>query len=149
MGPRAVVVSPRDRRRATLIAMAKGKLISRKKPAGHGGKRPGAGRKRGVFPREILDEIGPPPFASPLKMARWYQQALAAASWLFMQGQLPAATLDKIRAACGTGSKMIPDDIKFEVERLLKAEDDARGAPRDSPPTEPLDDGESLRRDPT
>lgn len=125
---------------------------SKKTAAGHGGKRTNAGRKRRGFPQEVIDEIGPPPFESPLRMIRWYVQALAAATWLFMRGMLPAVQLDRVRAACGTGAKMMPDDIKAEVERLLKAEDDSRGTPRDSPKMETAPDGDapaSLRSDPS
>jgi hypothetical protein len=103
---------------------------------------------------EVLDRVGQPPHQSPLKMARWWIHLVAEATWLYVQGQLPADVLDKVRAVAASSAKMLPEDIRAEADRLLRQEEDEKNADRDSPDMEDLDDGadqraRSLRSDPT
>lgn len=100
---------------------------------GHGGKRAGAGRKRAALPPEVVERVGSPPTDSPLKMARWWSRLLAEVGWLLIQGKAPATLVRDVRALVATGAKIVPDDVKAEVDRLLKMLDDGT-KPEDTGP---------------
>lgn len=100
---------------------------------GHGGKRAGAGRKRSALPQEVVDRVGPPPTDSPLKMARWWSRLLAEVGWLLIQGKAPATLVRDVRALVATGAKIVPDDVKAEVDRLLRLLDEG-AKPEDTGP---------------
>ena len=88
----------------------------------HGGKRKGAGRKRSALPAELAEKLGDAPLGQPLKLARWFTDAIAILTQLVLEGKPYAELLATVRASAGAAGRIIPTDIIFEANRLLNAD---------------------------
>ncbi len=86
----------------------------------HGGARAGAGRKRGALPQESLDRLGEPPVASPLLMARWWSSLLGEIGWLRARGMITPELMDDLRSLAATAGRLVPEDLRAEVDRVIK-----------------------------
>jgi hypothetical protein len=84
-----------------------------------GGKNKG-GRPRSAIPPELVEQLGPPPLGQPLKLARWYQDAIASLTWLVAQGRPFAKLLETWRASASAAGRVLPHDILFEAARILR-----------------------------
>lgn len=98
-------------------APARGKKPARK---GRGGARAGAGRKRGALPQESLDRLGAPPVTSPLLMARWWSSLLGELGWLRAKGEVKPEIMDDLRSLAATAGRLVPEDLRAEVDRVIK-----------------------------
>lgn len=87
-----------------------------------GGKREGSGRKRSALPPELREALGPAPLGQPLKLARWFTDAIAILTQLVLEGQPFGELLATVRASAGAAGRVIPTDIIFEANRLLNAD---------------------------
>jgi hypothetical protein len=87
-----------------------------------GGKREGAGRKKSKLPPELQAALGPAPLGQPLKLARWFTDAIAILTQLVMEGEPYSEMLATVRASAGAAGRVIPTDIIFEANRLLSAD---------------------------
>lgn len=90
------------------------------KAKSRGGKRKGAGAKRSALPRELMDRLGPPPLGQPLKLARWFTDAIAMLTQLVMEGQPYASMLETVRASAGAAGRVLPHDIIYEANKRLR-----------------------------
>lgn len=87
-----------------------------------GGKRKGAGRKASRLPPKLAAMLGPAPLGQPLKLARWFTDAIAILTQLVMEGEPYSEMLATVRASAGAAGRIIPTDIIFEAHRLLNAD---------------------------
>jgi hypothetical protein len=92
----------------------------------HGGKRKNAGRPRSVLPEELVKRIGKAPLGKPLRMARWYQDLIAALTELcVLEGRQFTKQLELVRASAGAAGRVLPHDIIYTAgERLDRDERD-------------------------
>jgi hypothetical protein len=88
----------------------------------HGGARAGAGRKKGALPQESLDRLGAPPLADrdALARQRWWSRLIAELAWLRATGKIGPEVLSDIRGLGSTAARLVPEDLRAEVELLLK-----------------------------
>jgi hypothetical protein len=113
------------------------------------------GRPRSTIPPELAEQLGPPPLGQPLRLARWYQDAIASLTWLVAQGRPYAKLLETMRASAGAAGRVLPHDILFEAARILNDDANATkntwGGPRPIKRSEdPLaDDGNTGERKPS
>jgi hypothetical protein len=120
-----------------------------------GGKRPGSGRKRSALPPELSEALGPAPLGQPLKLARWFTDAIAILTQLVLEGQPFGELLATVRASAGAAGRVIPTDIIFEANRLLNADAKEVGkntggaTPVKRKPDEQSSSAGPSRRDPT
>ena len=114
--------------------------------ANSGGPRPGSGRPRAALPRESLDRLGPPPVDSPLRAIRWVNALLYELLWLRARGACSSELAAELRAIAATVGKLVPEDLRADVDRALK-ELEARKQPKDQgpQPEQHLGDEPSLR----
>ena len=87
-----------------------------------GGKRKGAGRKRSALPPELKEALGDAPLGQPLKLARWFTDAIAILTQLVLEGKPYGELLATVRASAGAAGRVIPTDIIFEANRILNAD---------------------------
>lgn len=121
----------------------------------HGGARRGSGRKRSALPPELAAKLGDAPLGQPLKLARWFTDAIAILTQLVLEGKPYGELLATVRASAGAAGRVIPVDIIFEAHRILNADakDVAKSAGgaqtvKRNPSEQPSGTGPS-RRDPT
>lgn len=119
-----------------------------------GGKRKGSGRKQSALPPELAAALGNAPLGQPLKLARWFTDAIAILTQLVLEGKPFGELLATVRASAGAAGRVIPMDIMFEAHRILNA--DAKDVAKNAggaqavkrKPDEQIRTGPS-RRDPT
>lgn len=92
------------------------------RPRQHGGKRKGGGRKTSALPPELADKLGPAPLGQPLKLARWFTDAIAVLTQLVMEGKPYGEMLATVRASAGAAGRVLPTDIIYEANRRLNAD---------------------------
>mgnify|MGYP001575286004 CR=1 FL=1 len=88
-----------------------------------GGARAGAGRKPDSLPEDSLERIGAPPVDSPLLMARWWSSMLGELGWLRARGLVKPEVAGDLRSLAATAGKLVPEDLRGEVDRLIKEKD--------------------------
>lgn len=121
----------------------------------HGGRRPGAGRKRGVIDRELRRRLGYVDLDDPLGQARWYQRAIALLTDGILDGQPYRKMLETVRASATAAAKILPLDVIYEAsKRLDRDERELREAEADADVVERSRDRVAkrtgpIRRDPT
>ena len=91
--------------------------------ARHGGKRKGAGRPRSKLPQEVLRKVGEPPIDDPLKLARWWQKAIAVMTLGVLEGEPWKELLETVRASASAAGRVLPHDIMFEAARIVQADE--------------------------
>jgi hypothetical protein len=92
----------------------------------HGAK---GGRPAGVLPPAMMARLGSAPVGEPLKLARWFSNALALLSEARMSGIAGIDELAKeIRANASASGRVIPHDIIFEAHQAVRNDDDAMEA---------------------
>lgn len=124
------------------------------KKKGHGGARPGAGRKQEKLPDELLAELGNPP-VDVLQKTEWWNRLLEVLQYGVLKGKPWTTMLRDARANALVASKLVPEEIKARAAAILDREDREVEADA-SPPLRKLKedghasaDAESLRRDPS
>lgn len=94
-----------------------------RKKAKRGGSRRGAGRKQSRLPPALAAKLGSAPLGQPLKLARWFTDAIAALTQLVMEGETGyQKMLETVRASAGAAGRVIPHDILYEAHRILDAD---------------------------
>ncbi len=97
--------------------------MSKPKRSGkHGGARSGTGRKRSALPPELAEQLGAAPLGQPLKLARWFTDAIALLTQLVMEGKPYGEMLATVRASAGAAGRVLPTDIIYEANRRLNAD---------------------------
>lgn len=85
-----------------------------------GGARAGAGRRPDSLPDESIERLGPPPMDSPLLMTRWWNRMLAELGWLRARGLIKPQLVGDLRSLAATAGKLVPEDLRAEVDRVIK-----------------------------
>lgn len=80
------------------------------------------GRPRSALPQEILDRLGPAPIGQPLKLARWFTNAIALLTEGVIAGKPWGTMLETVRASAGAAGRVLPHDVIFEAQRRLDAD---------------------------
>lgn len=101
--------------------------------ANSGGPRPGSGRRRAELPPESIARLGPPPVDSPLQAIRWLNALLYELVWLRARGKVGTEIAAELRALAATIGKLVPEDLRADVDRALK-ELEERSKPKDQGP---------------
>jgi hypothetical protein len=57
---------------------------------------------------------------SPLLMARWWNRLLGELGWLRARGQVKAELAGDLRSLAATAGKLVPEDLRAEVDRVIK-----------------------------
>jgi hypothetical protein len=119
----------------------------------HGGKRKGAGRPKSALPPEVFARIGKAPIGSPLKLARWYQDLIAALTELCLQGEPFSKQLELVRASAGAAGRVLPHDIIYTAgQKLDRDEKDlgqsSGGGELTSRKEDHVEGARTVRRDP-
>ena len=91
---------------------------------GHGGARPGAGRKRNALPPESLARIGPRPVNDPLRLARWYAELLSELLDQFARTGRFVKMLREVKGAATAMGRVMPLDVMLAAARKLRDDDD-------------------------
>lgn len=91
--------------------------------SGHGGARPGAGRKRKALPIEALERIGARPVDNPLLLARWYSELLAELVDQYVRTGNYVEMLREVKGVVGAAGKVMPMDVLLLAARKLKNDD--------------------------
>lgn len=99
----------------------------------HGGSRPGSGRPRAALPPDSIARLGPPPADSPLLAIRWINALLYELVWLRARGLCSTELAAELRAIAATIGKLVPEDLRADVDRALK-ELEQRSKPKDQGP---------------
>lgn len=113
------------------MARAQRRASSPAKKNGHGGKRDGAGRKQERLPKDLIEEIGPPP-TNPLDKNEWYERVQAVLLWGFLRGKPWVTMLREARASSLVAAKLMQDLIESRVAKIQERED--REAQADASP---------------
>lgn len=112
-------------------AKAKRRASSPAKRNGHGGKRPGAGRKQEKMPDDLLKELGEPP-EDPLDKRQWWNRLLEVLQYGVLKGKPWVTMLRDARANAIAAAKLVPEEIKARAAKIL--EDDDRDIESDASP---------------
>ena len=86
-----------------------------------------------LFEPAPLDRLGPPPVDSPLRAIRWVNALLYELLWLRARGACSSELAAELRALAATVGKLVPEDLRADVDRALK-ELEARKQPKDQGP---------------
>lgn len=70
----------------------------------------------------MLKRLGPAPIGEPLKLARWFTNAIALLTELVLQGKPFKTQLEMVRASSGAAGRVLPHDVIFEAQRRLDAD---------------------------
>jgi hypothetical protein len=88
------------------------------------GKSRRTGRPRSALPADVAKKLGPAPLGQPLKLARWFTDAIAILTQLVMEGRPYITMLETVRASAGAAGRVIPHDIMYQAHAILKADAD-------------------------
>ena len=116
--------TPADEPPAAPVAPRKRKRKAARGP--HGGARAGAGRKQSKLPADTISRVGPPPLDSPLQMARWWGKLLGEVAWLRIAGRAHKSLIDDLRSLAAVAKTLIPEELRAEVDRLLRENDEKK-----------------------
>lgn len=122
---------------------------------GHGGKRPGAGRKRSALDDDLLARLGEPPIGKPLKLARWYQDAISILTHELLKGRNVKKLLEAVRQSSAAAARVLPHDIMYQAQKILESDErelkdaSAGAAVVDRKGDRVAQRAKSVRRDPT
>ncbi len=88
------------------------------------------GRKASKLPPQLRERLGDAPLGQPLKLARWFTDAIALLTQLVMEGEPFGEMLATVRASAGAAGRVLPTDIIYEANRRLNndAKDLAKNA---------------------
>lgn len=88
------------------------------------------GRPRSELADVELKQIGIAPLGDPLKLARWFTDAIALLTQFCLEGKPYRELLALVRASAASSGKTIPHDIMFQAAKLLR--DDERDVSKSS-----------------
>ena len=104
---------------------------------------------RPKLPRDLEDfaELGRAP-SHPLKLARWFQQAISICAEQAMAGRGHPDLWREIRQSAMAAGKLIPPDVVGEALNLLRQDREELASDTAGPETESTEDGGWLNIDP-